>query len=177
MHQKSRQMALCGLLTALAVVILLLGGLIPLATFCCPMLAILVLLPLRLECGSRLAATSWAAVSLIALLLVPDRELTMFYVFFGVYPLVKPAVDRLPSRVLRVLVKLLYCSAALAVSYALLIFLFRLEAILAEFQTASLALTLATFAMANVAFLLLDELILRVEALWVRKLRSRFFRG
>ena len=32
----SRRMALCGMLTALAVVILLLGGLLPLATFCAP---------------------------------------------------------------------------------------------------------------------------------------------
>ena len=177
MHETSRRMALGGLLSALAVVILLLGGLIPLATFCCPMLAILVLLPLLSEGGPKLAATAWAAVSLIALLSVPDRELTLFYVFFGLYPLLQPRLDRIPRRPLRILCKLLYCSASLAALYALLLFLFRLEALWQEFRTASLALTLVTFAMANFAFLLLDELIRRVRRLWERKLRRRFFRS
>ena len=177
MHTQSRQMALSGVLTALAVVILLLGGLIPLATFCCPMLAILILLPVQAECGRRLAATAWAAVSLLGLLLVPDRELTLFYVFFGCYPLVKPALDRIRLRAVRILCKLLYCSAALVIIYALLILLFQLDAVLAELQAASLVLTLATFVMANVAFLLLDELILRMDWTWHHRLRKRFFRG
>ncbi len=177
MHVKSRQIALSGVLAALAVVILLLGGLIPLATFCCPMLAIVVLLPILSECGAQIAATAWAAVSLLALMMVPDRELTLFYVFFGIYPVLKPHVDKLSSRLFRLLCKLLYCSLAIAAIYALLIFLFRLDVILEEFRTASLALTAATFVMANITFLLLDELIVRVEWLWKHKLRKRLFRS
>ena len=42
-------MALCGLMAALSIVILLLGGLIPLATFACPMLAMICLLPVLRE--------------------------------------------------------------------------------------------------------------------------------
>ena len=42
------QVALCGLLGALAVVIMLLGGIIPVATFCCPVLAaVLIWLTVR----------------------------------------------------------------------------------------------------------------------------------
>lgn len=175
MHQKSRQMALSGVLAALAVVVLLLGGLIPLATFCCPMLAILILLPVQAECGSRIAGTAWAAVSLLALLMVADRELSMFYVFFGWYPLLKPHIDRRASRMIRVLCKLLFCSVSMAAIYALLIFLFQLDAILAEFQAASLLLNAATLILANITFLLMDTLIERVQLLWTRKLRNRFF--
>lgn len=177
MHQKSRQIALSGVLTALAVVILLLGGLIPLTTFCCPMLAILVLLPIQIECGSRIAWAAWAAVSLIALLMVPDRELSLFYVFFGWYPLLKPHVDPCRIRLLRILCKVLFCSVSIAVIYALLIFIFQLDAILAEFQTASAVLNLATLIAANISFLLMDTLMERVELLWKRKLKRRFFRS
>ena len=42
---KSREIALCGMLNALAVVLMNLGSLVPLATFCTPLLAMLVLLP------------------------------------------------------------------------------------------------------------------------------------
>lgn len=177
MHQKSRQIALGGVLTALAVVILLLGGLIPLATFCCPMLAILVLLPVQSECGPRMSGTAWAAVSLIALLMVPDRELALFYVFFGWYPLLKPHVDKCTSRLLRILCKLLFCSLSIVAIYALLIFIFQLDAILAEFQATSIILTIATLILANITFLMLDTLIARVELLWQYKFRKRFFHG
>ena len=176
MRLQSRQMALSGVLSALAVVILLLGGLIPLATFCCPMLAILVLLPLREECGPRIAATAWAAVSLLTLLLVPDRELGLFYIFFGWYPLLQPYVDRLRARCLRLLCKLLFCTLSILVLYAILLFVFQLEALAAELKGTSLALTLVTLAMGNVAFLLLDELLRRFSFLWNRRLRKRFFR-
>ena len=53
---KSTEIALCGMMTALAVVILCLGGLIPAATFCCPVLASLVLLPVMQRWGRRDAA-------------------------------------------------------------------------------------------------------------------------
>lgn len=177
MYQKSRQMALSGVLAALAAVILLLGGLIPLATFCCPMLAILILLPVQAECGPRMAGTAWAAVSLIALLMVPDRELSMFYVFFGWYPLLKPHVDQCTSHLVRILCKLLFCSLSIAAIYALLIFIFQLDAILAEFQAASFLLNAATLVLANITFLLMDTLITRVQLLWKHKLRKRFFHG
>ena len=39
MKEKSRKMALCGVLCALSTVCMLLGGIIPFATFCCPALA------------------------------------------------------------------------------------------------------------------------------------------
>ncbi len=177
MHQKSRQIALSGVLTALAVVILLLGSLIPLTTFCCPMLAILVLLPIRADCGPRMGWAAWAAVSLIALLLVPDRELSLFYVVFGWYPLLKPYVDRCAFRPLRILYKILFCTVSVAVTYSLLIFVFQLEAVLAEFQAASTFLNILTLITANITFLLMDTLIGRVELLWKRKLKKRLFRG
>lgn len=56
MRARSRRMALCGVLCALAEVFLLLGGLIPAALYACPILAMLSLLPVREECGPRFAS-------------------------------------------------------------------------------------------------------------------------
>ena len=76
---KSREMALCGLLSALAVMLLTLGGAVPLATFCAPVLAMAALLPVLEEYGPRAAGTAWIAVSLLALTLDPDREAALVY--------------------------------------------------------------------------------------------------
>ena len=48
---KSRSLALSGVLAALAVVLLCLGGVIPGAVFCAPILAMSVLLPVLEELG------------------------------------------------------------------------------------------------------------------------------
>ena len=67
---KSKQIALCGLLCALAVTLLLLGGVIPIATFCAPLLAMVILLPILEEYGPRTAAAAYGAAAILALLLV-----------------------------------------------------------------------------------------------------------
>ena len=88
MKEQSRKIALCGVSCALAVTLLLLGGILPLATFCAPMLAMTVLLPVRQECGTRMASAAYGAAAILALLLVADREAALIFVFFGWYPLV-----------------------------------------------------------------------------------------
>ena len=100
---KSRSLALSGVLAALAVVLLCLGGVIPGAVFCAPILAMSVLLPVLEELGPKAAGTAYAAVAILSLLLSPDRETALVYVFFGWYPILRPKIAALSSRPLRVL--------------------------------------------------------------------------
>ena len=53
---KSKQMALCGLLTALAVVVMILAGAIGIGTFAGPVLAMAALLPVPEEAATPAAA-------------------------------------------------------------------------------------------------------------------------
>ena len=71
-------MAFCGLLTALSVTLMLAGGMVPIATYCVPMAAGLLLLPILIEFGKKTAWTTFAAVALIALLLGIDKEASFF---------------------------------------------------------------------------------------------------
>ena len=173
---RSREIALSGMLSALAVVFLLLGGVIPLATFCCPLLAIIALLPVLAECGPKAAGTAWAAVSLLAILLVPDRELAFVYVFFGWYPILRPHIQKLHTRPVRILCKLAFCVLSILVMYSLLLFVFQLDAVAADFQGLSHWMAATMLALGCVTFLLLDRLIEQVQRLWKNRLRKRFFR-
>lgn len=168
----SRQMALCGLLSALAVVCLLLGGVMGIGTFAAPALAMAVLLPVLEECGPRAAGTAYAAVSILALLLVPDRELALVYAGFGWYPLLRPRVARIPSRPLRLAARLAVCNGVILVLYGLLL---RLLGLTADLAMASRTLCAVLLAMGNLVFLLLDLALERMTGLWRRTLRTRFF--
>ena len=57
MKQASRDLALCGVLCALAVAIMAMGTILPAATYCAPVLASMTLLPVLVLCGEKL---SWA---------------------------------------------------------------------------------------------------------------------
>ena len=170
---KSKQIALCGLLCALAVILLLLGGVLGIGMFAGPILAMAVLLPILEEYGSKTAAAAYGAAAILALLLVPDRETALVFAFFGCYPLLRPRLDRIHSRLVRLLVKLAVCNGIIAVLYGLVL---RLMGLTADLLDASRWMNLLLLLIANVTFLVMDRALDRLTFLWHRKLRKQFFR-
>ena len=176
MHLKARKMALCGILCALAEGLLLTSGMIPIAVYCGPLLAMIVLLPVREEYGSGAAVTAWCAVALLGLLLVPDKELVGIYLFLGWYPAAQPYLDRLRPRSVRILCKIAVCDAAVAALYALLLYVFALNAVAEEFADASMLWLVGLFILGNITALVTDEALRRMALVWQHKLRRRLFR-
>ena len=62
----AKELALGGMFTALGVVLLCLGGVVPLALYACPILASAVLLPVRERCSKRVAWNCYAAIAILA---------------------------------------------------------------------------------------------------------------
>ena len=157
-NRKSWSMAYCGMVAALSVALMLLGALIPLAMFIAPAVAGFLIATVCVECGRTMAFTAYGAVSLLAVLFVPDKEVALIFVFLlGYYPLVKPWFERIRPPVLRGLCKLLLCNAAVAAMYGLILLLIPAGSVAQELRATALILSLATLAMGNVAFLLYDR--------------------
>lgn len=170
---KSRNMALCGLLTALAVVVMILSGAIGVGTYAGPVLAMAVLLPVLEEYGAKAAATAYVAAAILGLLLVPEVELALVYAAFGWYPLLRPRLARLPSAALRVGIRLALCTAILLVLYGVLL---RFLGLTADLLAAAPLLNALLLIMGNVVFLLTDAALARLTFLWHRRLRKRLIR-
>lgn len=156
-RQQSRRMALGGVMAALTVVILSLGSLIPLATFVSPLLAMVCLIPLVCRYGPGTALTVYAGAGILSLFLCADKELAFLYVFLGWYPALRPRLERLPSKVIKAAIKCVLFSAAMVAMYLLLIYLFRMEAVAAEFAEYSALAVAGLLALGNVTFLLFDR--------------------
>ena len=146
-------------MAALAVVIMCLGGIIPVATYICPMLCALLLAAVLKLTGRRIAWAWYAAVSLLSLLLGPDKEAAAVFVFLGYYPIIKPWMDR---RKLPVLWKLLLFNGMILILYAVLIWLFQMEQVVLEFQELGAVLTGVTLILGNVVLFMLDVLLGRL---------------
>lgn len=155
-NNPASSVALGGVFAALAVVIMCLGGMIPLATFICPMLCMVLLEVVRGHCGGRIGWAWYGAVAILGVLLGPDKEAAATFVFLGYYPLIKPKLDSLR---LKWLLKVIYFNMVILVMYWLLIHLFGMEQLLAEFSEMGIVLLLVTLLMGNLTFFLLDKLL------------------
>lgn len=119
---KSWMLAYCGMASALCIAVMLLGTALPILLFIAPAVAGFLIAAVREECGSRMALTAYAAVSLLSLLLVPDREVALaFAALLGYYPLVKPRFDRIRPAIVQLLAKLCLCNLAVLAIYGLLL--------------------------------------------------------
>ena len=177
MRKESRRMALCGMMVALGVAAMLLGGVIPLATFCCPALAGLVLVPVLAEAGKKWTLCAYAAIAALSLMLSPDKESALLFAFLGYYPALKPALDGLKRRPLRILVKLAIFNLAAGAMMLCIAFVFNLQAILQEYAAMGAAGIAAFVVLANVTMLLYDRLLQIAAVLYIRKLRPKLMRG
>ena len=120
-RKQTARLALAAVLCALAVTIMMLGGLIPAATFCCPILAGFLTVPILCECGTGMALCAWAAVSILSCLLGPDKEAAVIYLFLGWYPVLRPKLENV-RQPFRFVLKLLIFNCAVAAVYGLLLF-------------------------------------------------------
>jgi hypothetical protein len=180
MKQKKRKswvLAYCGMVAALSVALMLVGAIFPIAMFIAPALASFLIATVCVECGRKSALTTYAAVSLLGLLFVPDKEVAMVYAaLLGYYPLLKPYLDHIRMSLVRAVCKLLLCNGAMLVVYGLVLLLFPAGDIAQELKTTALVLTVATLLIGDVAFLLYDRALVNLLRIYDRIWRPRLHR-
>lgn len=152
----AKRVALGGVFSALGVVVMCLGGLIPVATYVCPMICALLVFAVMHMAGKKIAWCCYVVIALLSALLCPDKEAAGVFVFLGYYPIVKPSLEAHRAAWLW---KLLLFNAATLVLYALLIFLFDMRELASELQSMGTALLVLTLVLGNAAFFLLDFLL------------------
>lgn len=176
-HAKSRRqsgmIAFCGLTVALSVALMMVGGLIPVATYCVPMLSGVLLLPIFLEFGRTTALTAYIATSLIALLIGADKEAAFFYIFFGYYPVLKWQIEKLRSNLVRLLLKLAFFLLSFCVMYGFLYYVLRLDVVMQDFAEMN-AILFAVFATVMMfCMMLYDRLMLPLALIYLNKFQPK----
>ena len=156
MNSESRRIALGGMLAALACVIMAMGGLIPVATYVIPMLCIFLLQFVIKSCGNRIAWAWYGAVTILGLLMCPDKEAAAVFLSIGYYPIVKPRLD---GKKLSWLYKGLLFNGTILILYWLLLNLFGLQQVVQDLEGMGIAMTASLLVTGNVVFVLLDKLL------------------
>ena len=174
--KQSKKIALAGMMCALAVVIMSMGGMIPLATFCCPVLASLALIPVFVEYGKKAGLGAWIAISALSLMLCPDKEAALLMAFLGHYPVIKWQLEKIRKAPLRLLAKLGIFNFCVAAMYLSAIFLLRMDRLMQEYLEAGMALTIATLVLGNITMIVYDRMLMVMTVLYLKRLRGRLMK-
>ena len=149
----AKQIAFGGVFAALALVIMNLGSLIPVATYVCPILCMLILAFVTKMCGNRIGWAWYGAVAILSCLMSPDKEAAAVFVFLGFYPILKPRFDRMRFPIIP---KLLFFNVLILVMYWLLLKLLGMDQIAAEFAEMGKVLNAVMLVMGNLIFYMTD---------------------
>lgn len=168
------KIALCGVLSALSVVVLLVGNVLQIGTYAAPMLASFLLIPVLEDYGKKYALLLYAVVSLLSLFLVPDKELVLFYVLvLGYYPVLRVRLNNIRRGVLRWVAKFGCFNAAVVVMYALLIVVLAPPELVQEFAAEGTPMLLALLALGNLSFWLCDRALTAITPLYRQRIAPR----
>ena len=184
MRSKAAKVALCGVVSALSVVLMLMTGIVPIATIALPALAGCLTIAIVAETNVRYGFAVYCVVSVLAILLTPDREAILFYIlFFGYYPTLYGLLMRIKRKPLRVLAKfgvfnlamaletalaLSACSAAACIASALAVWVLQIP--LSEMEVFGKWSIPILAVMLNVVFVLYDYSMNGLIVLYIRRL-------
>ena len=158
MRSKAAKVALCGVVSALSVVLMLMTGIVPIAT-----IAIVA------ETNVRYGFAVYCVVSVLAILLTPDREAILFYIlFFGYYPTLYGLLMRIKRKPLRVLAKFGVFNLAMALETTMAVWVLQIP--LSEMEVFGKWSIPILAVMLNVVFVLYDYSMNGLIVLYIRRL-------
>ena len=146
------------MLAAAAVVLMCIGTIIPVATYAAPVLCMMVCQMVVKICGSRIAWAWYGVVTILSLLLAPDKEAAAVFLVLGYYPIVKPKLDSMKWKWLW---KGLLFNGSILLLYWVLLNLIGVAALVQEFSGMGIAMTAVLLILGNVTFFLVDLILNR----------------
>ena len=171
--RESAKAALGGIVSALAVVVMLVTYLSPLLVYTAPPFAGILLILIVNELGYQWAVGTYVSISLLSVFFIADKEAAVFFtMFFGYYPILKLWMDRrFGSKALRAVCKLLLFNLSVAASVAVCVFVFHIP--YDDFSESGYLMLGVFWAMLNCLLAVYDFLIGALQNLYLRRFRKR----
>ncbi len=176
-NKKTYSTALGGMVAALAVVLMFFTGVFPFATYALPALAGLLMVVIVIDFDIKWALSVYAAVSILSLLITPDREAAiMFIAFFGYYPILKSVYEKIKSRIIEWVLKILTFNVAVVGAYYAIVNFFGMPDIMSEIEEMGKYGLWIFLGLANITFLIYDIAITKIITLYLNWFKPKILR-
>lgn len=178
MKSLSFKVSLGGIISALSVVLMFMTGLLPMFVYVIPALCGAMLLVIAVEISSTWSYVTYAAVSVLCLLLVPDKEAALLYVFLmGFYPTLKLKLDKIKPTVVSYILKVLIYNLLIVLYYNITIRIISMSTLQEDMGDFGKYGVYIFWAITNVVFIIYDVAIGKLMILyldWIRKKILKF---
>lgn len=173
-NRLSYKTALCGIISAVSLVMMFFTGVIPVLSYALPAIAGAMLIVIVIEINKKWALLCYVAVSLLALFLTPDKEAAFLFIFLlGYYPIVKSFLEKIKLHIAEWAAKLLLFNSAVLIAYKLLINVLGMNYLLDEFKEFGKYSIPIFIVAANVAFVLYDFALTGLITTYINVIRPR----
>jgi hypothetical protein len=171
MKSKTKNTAICGLMTALSVVLMMLTTLIPVFMYVIPIITGLLVIFTADVSNKKWGTGVYFSTAFLSLLLITDKEAALTYtLFFGYYPLIKDLIEKLPGLISWILKFILFNLATVSIG-VISFYVFGVSGDeYNEFGKYTIPILLI---MANVAFILYDICLTKTRFL-LNRLSQKF---
>ena len=165
--------AFCGIVTALAVVFMFLS-IIPSFAYVVPAFSGIVIWTVTQHMNVKWAYLCYGASCLISLMLVPEPEANLFFVFFfGYYPTLCILLEKIKNKPLRFIVKLAIFNAAVVAAYNILVILLSAEEMLEGMEFLGDLAVYVFWAGGNIAFIIYDICMKTIKEAYIKVIKPK----
>lgn len=178
-RKSTMRVAVCGVISALSLVLMLLTGFVPIGTYAFPCFAGMLLVTIVIEYGLKWAVLVYAVISVLSLFLVSDKEAVVFFIMlFGYYPMLKNIIEskfqKKSGRIAGYVLKFLIFNAAAVAAFLITTFLLAIPA--DEYTLFGFYVPWVFLLIGNIFFALYDYAVTVFAAQYVCRLRDKIIR-
>lgn len=149
--------SLCGIMGGLALALMFILGMVPSFEYISPALGGVLIWVIRKSLGMKYGLISYLAVGLLGMLIVPNYEATMMFIFLlGYYPLIREYLQKIKFKVVQWVVKIAVFALPSVAAYMVLVHLFGMTYLLDDANDFGKYGSLVLLAFGAVAFVLYD---------------------
>ena len=175
MRDISYRVALGGIVSALCLVTMFLAGVIPVLYLLLPGIAGILLMIIAVEVNTGWAFLTYLAVSLLSIFVTFDKEAALvFIMFFGHYPILRFYIEKIPLRLIKLLIKLAVFNVCIIAYFYVTVYIFGLDEMLEEFDEIGKYGAYIMLGISNLVFLVYDIDLVVMYNLYRKRLMPKF---
>lgn len=169
------KVALCGVVAALSLVLMMLTSVVSVGTYALPMLSGVLLTVIVVEFNTKWALGVYFVVSVLSFLISGDKEAVLYFIlFFGFYPIIKSNIERVGSRLVQRLLKLALFNVCMVLSFYIGIYLLGVP--IESFSIFGVNLPIIFLLIGNVFFPLYDKCVTLIVVKYINELRKKIIK-
>lgn len=169
---KTFKIALCGILSALSVALMLCSAIIPFSSYYVPMLAGALGISAVIEADKKYAFFVYVTASVLSVLTVPDKEAVIMYILFmGYYPILKGFFEEKFKILTEFILKFLTFNASMISFFLIGIHILGIPK--EEYTIGGIYLPWVFLIFGNLIFILYDKMLSQMVNVYIIKIHPR----